>query len=131
MNFEKLSLNDLIKRFYDSIKSFARSMEKVTEINKTVNYGEIKELKEHITKRLDSGENLEDNKKLISALDLLSKDQSILNIIKDDAEDWIDMLEAIERSIAEPGKKLDKKEMSEVKKIEELSGSIKKFLRKD
>lgn len=131
MNLKNLSLTELIEKLYDSIKSFSKSMEKITQMNNIVTHSDIIELKEHITNKLNKGEELDDNKKLINLLDVLSKDQSIIQIIKDDAEEWVTLLDAIEKNIKSQNGTLNEKEENEVKKINEMTTSIKEFLRKD
>ncbi len=131
MNIKTLSLNELIKKLYDSVKNFARSMERITEMNNKVTHSEIMELKEHITNRLNNGEEVEDNKKLIELLEVLSKDQSIIQIIKDDAEEWVELLDAIEKNIKSEYRELSEKEEKELKQINDMTTSIKEFLRKD
>ena len=53
-----------------------------------------------------------------------------MHIIKDDAEEWLEMLEAIESSINSK-KELSPEEKKEVKQINKMTMSIKDFLRKD
>jgi hypothetical protein len=131
VKYINLSLNELIKKLYDSIKNFAKNMEKVTEMNNKITHSEIMELKEHITNRLNNGEEVEDNKKLIDLLEVLSKDESIIQIIKDDAEEWISLLDAIENNIKSDGRKLNNNEEKELKQINDMATSMKEFLRKD
>ncbi len=131
VKYINLSLNELIKKLYDSIKNFAKNMEKVTEMNNKITHSEIMELKEHITNRLNNGEEVEDNKKLIDLLEVLSKDESIIQIIKDDAEEWISLLDAIENNIKLDGRKLNNNEEKELKQINYMATSMKEFLRKD
>ena len=131
VKYINLSLNELIKKLYDSIKNFAKNMEKVTEMNNKITHSEIMELKEHIVNRLNNGEEVEDNKKLIDLLEVLSKDESIIQIIKDDAEEWISLLDAIENNIKLDGRKLNNNEEKELKQINYMATSMKEFLRKD
>jgi hypothetical protein len=123
-------VNDIIKKLYESVKSFAKGMESVVGMNDEVGRGEINELKSHLTEKLNKGDEVTDNSKLIQLLDILSKDQSIMHVIKDDAEDWLEMLEAIENNIKNKGE-LNMQEKKEVKQINKMTSSIKDFLRKD
>ncbi len=130
MDIKNLSVNDIIKKLYESVKSFAKGMESVVGMNDKVGRGEINELKSHLTEKLNKGDEVTDNSKLIQLLDILSKDQSIMHVIKDDAEDWLEMLEAIENNIKNKGE-LNMQEKKEVKQINKMTSSIKDFLRKD
>lgn len=130
MDIKNLSVNDIIKKLYESVKSFAKGMESVVGMNDEVGRGEINELKSHLTEKLNKGDEVTDNSKLIQLLDILSKDQSIMHVIKDDAEDWLEMLEAIENNIKNKGE-LNMQEKKEVKQINKMTSSIKDFLRKD
>ena len=130
LDFKNLTVNQLIKKLYDSVKSFIKGMESVVQMNDKLSKNEIDELKEHLTNKLNNGEEVTDNTKLISLLDVLSKDQTIMHIIKDDAEDWILMLEAIENSINSKTT-ISKEEEKEIEQINTMTNSIKDFLRKE
>ena len=125
-----MSVNEIIKKLYNSVKSFVKGMESVVGINDKYNKDEINELKTHLTEKLNRGEEVTDNSKLIDLLEILSKDQTVMHIIKDDAEEWLEMLEAIESSINSK-KELSPEEKKEVKQINKMTMSIKDFLRKD
>ncbi len=125
-----MSVNEIVKKLYNSVKSFVKGMESVVGINDKYNKDEIDELKTHLTERLNRGEEVTDNSKLIDLLEILSKDQTVMHIIKDDAEEWLEMLEAIESSINSK-KELSPEEKKEVKQINKMTVSIKDFLRKD
>ncbi len=125
-----MSVNEIIKKLYNSVKSFVKGMESVVGINDKYNKDEIDELKTHLTEKLNRGEEVTDNSKLIDLLEILSKDQTVMHIIKDDAEEWLEMLEAIESSINSK-KELSPEEKKEVKQINKMTMSIKDFLRKD
>ena len=125
-----MSVNEIIKKLYNSVKSFVKGMESVVGINDKYNKDEINELKTHLTEKLNRGEEVTDNSKLIDLLEILSKDQAVMHIIKDDAEEWLEMLEAIESSINSK-KELSPEEKKEVKQINKMTMSIKDFLRKD
>ncbi|MEM0201460.1 MAG: hypothetical protein QXD23_03580 [Candidatus Micrarchaeaceae archaeon] len=131
MSIKNLSLSELIKKLYDSIKTFSSNMEKITEMNKKVSHSDIIELKEHVINKLNKGEEVEDNKKLIDLLNILSKDQSIIQIIKDEADEWINLLNAIEKNIKSGDRELTETEQKEIKQIESMTISMKEFLRKD
>lgn len=125
-----MTVNEIIKKLYNSVKSFVKGMESVVGINDKYNKDEIDELKTHLTEKLNRGEEVTDNSKLIDLLEILSKDQTVMHIIKDDAEEWLEMLEAIESSINSK-KELSPEEKKEVKQINKMTMSIKDFLRKD
>ena len=125
-----MTVNEIIKKLYNSVKSFVKGMESVVGINDKYNKDEIDELKTHLTEKLNRGEEVTDNSKLIDLLEILSKDQTVMHIIKDDAEEWLEMLEAIESSINSK-KELSPEEKKEIKQINKMTMSIKDFLRKD
>lgn len=129
MEIKGLSLNDLIDQFVDALEDFLSGMENVLEINKSPKGDEITQLRNHITLRMNRGEEIADNKLILQMLDLLSKDQAVLQIVKKDAEEWIKMLEAIEDQIGGQ-KPSTPREKEEIKKIESLVTDIKALARK-
>src|ERR1700677_2541741 len=111
-----LSLNDLIKRLHESLVSFLAGMENVVSMNRRPPNDDIPELRSHIIERLKKGEEVADNKKIISLLDLLSKDQAVLDLVKDDAKDWLEILETIESHVGSKTP-LSAVETTEIRKI--------------
>ncbi len=127
--FSGRSLNDLIGNFADMIKSFLTGMENVIDINRRPNNNEIAQLRSHIIERMNRGEEITDNKLILQLLDLLSKDQMVLQIVKEDVEEWVDMLEAIDDQISNQ-KPNTKEEKEEIQKISILTAEIKALVRK-
>jgi hypothetical protein len=129
MEIKGLSLNDLIDRFIDTLDGFLSGIENVIEINKTPRGDDISQLRGHITERLNRGEEVADNKLILQLLDLLSKDQAVLQIVKEDAEEWVAMLEAIEEHMEDkkPNTAAEKKEL---RKISTLTSELKALVRK-
>jgi hypothetical protein len=129
-NFKLMSVNELISRLHDAIESFLAGIENVIDVNsKTGSKDEISTIKEHLAQKLQRGEEVTDNKKLISLLNLLSKDQAILSIIKEDAEEWAEMLNAISDQISSR-KPIADEEKRDIKKITAMASEITALIRK-
>ncbi len=127
-DIKELSVNDLVRRLHESLKGFLSGMESVIGMNKEAPPGEISELRDHLTERLKGGEQITDNKRLIGLLDILSKDQMVLELVRDDAKDWLEILDVVERqmSLKRP---LSQEEMNEIKRIREMSSDLKTMIR--
>ncbi len=128
VNFKTLSVSDLISRLHDAISSFVKNIESAVEMNSKTDMDEIVNLRDHITEKLQKGEDITDNTKIIQLLDLLSRDRMILEVVKEDASEWLDILEAIEGQMS--GKTpLTKREQLELKKIDKMTGELKALIR--
>jgi hypothetical protein len=129
-NFKLMSVNDLISRLHDAIESFLSGIEDIIELNsKSGSKDEISMLKAHLTEKLKRGEEVTDNKKLIGLLDLLSKDQRVLIIIKEDAEEWAEMLDVIKGQMSSR-KPMTEEERRDIQKITRMASEITLFIRK-
>jgi hypothetical protein len=127
-DIRELSVNDLIKRLHDSISGFISGMESVIGMNKEEPPSEISELRSHLVERLKGGEEVTDNKRIIGLLDLLSKDQAVLELVKDDAKDWLEIIETIEKQMTSR-RPLSPGETREVNKIRKMSSELKALIR--
>ncbi len=129
VNFKTLSVSDLISRLHDAIASFIKNIEDAVDMNNKADMDEIITIRDHITKKLQNGEDIKDNTKIIELLDLLSRDKMILEVVKDDASEWLDILEAIEGQMAghRPMSEQDKQELI---KINAMTGELKELIRK-
>jgi hypothetical protein len=103
-------------------------MENVVSMNKGEPADDISELRGHIIARLKGGEEITDNRKLISFLDLLSKDQAVLELVKDDAKDWLEIIETIENHMGAK-KPLTAVETAEIRKIRTMAVELKALIR--
>lgn len=126
-----MSLGSLFEKLHESMLSFVKNMDGIVKENSELPLGEIKELREHIKGRLERNEEIGDNQKLLKLLDLLSTDRAVLELVKEEAEEWAEMLEAIERSLPADTAKLTAKEREEVEKIGALASEIKGMIRKE
>jgi len=88
-------------------------------------------LRTHINYKLGKKEEVYDNQKLLKLLNLFSEDKAVLEIVREDAEEWLELLNAIEENITGGGRKLTQSERREVKQIGELTSQIKHLIRKD
>ena len=129
-NFKLMSVNELISRLHDAIESFLTGIEDIIDLNlKSGGKEEISTLKAHLTEKLKRGEEVTDNKKLIDLLNLLSKDQTVLAIIKEDAEEWAEMLDAIQGQISSR-KPITEEERRDIQKITAMATEITSLIRK-
>lgn len=130
LNFKLMSVNEIISRLHDAIESFLAGIEDIIELNsKSAGKEEISTLKAHLTEKLKRGEEVTDNKKLIDLLNLLSKDQTVLAIIKEDAEEWAEMLDAIQDQISSK-KPITDEERRDIQKITKMASEITSLIRK-
>ncbi len=125
-----LSLDSLFGRLHQLMVNLVSDMESVIQDNREVNMDEIKELRTHINYKLGKKEEVYDNQKLLKLLNLFSEDKAVLEIVREDAEEWVELLDAIEANMTGGGRKLTQSEKREVKQIGELTSQIKQLIRK-
>lgn len=128
--FKGLSLDGLLGKLREALQGFARDMEEVIGENKSVSTDDLRELREHIQQRLDRKEEITDNKKLLETLNLFATDKAVLEIIREDADEWVALLEDIEENVRKTQGSLTPEEKNELDDIGRLSGEIKALVRK-
>jgi transcriptional regulator of heat shock response len=130
-DLRNMSLDSLFGKLQGLMINLVKDVDSVIEDNNEMSTGSLKELREHITSRLTKKEEIEDNEKLLKMLNLFSEDRAVIQIIREDAEDWVKLLDAIEQSITEKGGDLTPKEQKEIKDINKLTSEIKSLIRKE
>lgn len=127
----ELSLDGLFDKLHKLMSSLVGDVESVIEDNKEVGMSDIRDLREHISERLSKKEEIQDNEKILKLLNLFSEDKAVLEIIREDAQEWVELLEAIEQNIRSSGVDLTPRERNEIKEINRLTTEIKGLIRKD
>lgn len=125
-----LSIGSLFGKLHEAIVSFVANLNDLVEENREVPLSEIRELREHIKQRLNSNESIDDNQKLMKLLDLFSTDKAVIELVRDEAQDWLDMLEAIENSFPKDRSQLTQGQRDEIRKVEVLTSQVKALIRK-
>lgn len=131
IDFRNMSLDSLFGRLHGLMVNLVKDVDSVIDDNKAVSMDTVKELRDHINFKLGKKEEIYENEKLLKLLNLFAEDKAVLEIIREDAEEWVQLLEAIEESINERGGNLTKQEKNEVKEIRKLTSEIKTLIRKD
>jgi len=130
-----LTLDGLLGKLHSALANFASDVEDMIEENKAISIDDIRNLRHTIQQRLDRNEEITDNQKLLTMLDLFTTDKAVLEIIREDAEEWIALLEDIENNIkggaAAAGDDLTPEEEDEIEKISKLTSEIKTMIRKE
>ena len=127
----KISLSRLFSILTDSMTRMVEGLKGLVKRNEIVDDNTVRELREHIKNRLATGEEKVDNQNILKLLDLFSENKEVIEFIKEEAEEWLDLVEAIEKHIESGDKVLSEKEQEEVKELKELTDKIKHTLRED
>jgi len=126
-----LSLDSLFGRLHSLMLNLVGDIDSVIEDNKEVGIEEVRTLRDHINYKLGRKEEVYDNQKLLKLLNLFSEDKAVIEIIREDAGEWLELLSAIEESIKGDGsKRLSASEKEEVRQIGKLTSQIKSLIRK-
>lgn len=127
---KEMTLDGLFSKLHGLMANLAKDIDSVLEDNRELGMDSVRQLRDHIKSRLSRNEEIEDNKKLLKLLNLFSEDKAVLEIIKEDSKEWVELLEAIEKSISERGPNLTKSEQNEIKEINRITSEIKSLIRK-
>ena len=127
----KISLSRLFSILTDSMTRMVEGLKGLVKRNEIVDDNTVRELREHIKNRLAVGEEKVDNQNILKLLDLFSENKEVIEFIKEEAEEWLDLVEAIEKHIESGDKVLSEKEQEEVRELKELTDKIKHTLRED
>jgi hypothetical protein len=124
-----LSINELLSKLHDAIKEFAETIDSLIEHNKSVNYKEINELRNMIKSRIKNGENIEDNTKILKILELFSANKSVMELVREDVDEWIEFIDTIEEGIKNSKINLKSQDELEFKKIQKMNEELKALIR--
>jgi uncharacterized Fe-S cluster-containing protein len=131
IDLKGFSLSQLLAKLHGAILELIDAMGSAIKQNNKINSEEIEQLREHIVDRLRKNEEIEDNMKLIQILDLFKKDSAVMELVNEDAEDWLDFINTIEERLKRgPDDELEEDELRDIEQIKRLTGEIKAIIRK-
>ncbi len=128
-DMRSLSLGELLSKLHSAVRQFVSDLDAVIERNMRVSTDDIRSLRASITERLRVGKDEVENKKLLEVLDLLSMDKTVIGLMKDDAEEWLEFIDAVESHIASGEYKASDEEKEELARMRELTARISGLLR--
>ncbi|MEM0154379.1 MAG: hypothetical protein QW814_00910, partial [Methanothrix sp.] len=108
------SLNDVLGKLSSAIRSFVKDISDLSEENKNVSLTEIRELRNFAKEKIDEGSDPIENARIINLLNIFIEDKNFIELTKEDAEEWVSFLEAIESGISKGDIKLNKSEEKEL-----------------
>ncbi|MCL5433370.1 MAG: hypothetical protein M1538_00100 [Candidatus Marsarchaeota archaeon] len=123
------TIGKLIATLHNSLLALTKTTEALTQKNKEVNDEEIRALRSNIQKKLDSNEEINDNKELIKLLDLFTTNKEVIKYIKEEADEWLKLLKTIEQNLINKEEGLTVDEKKEITKIITLTKDIKEIIR--
>jgi hypothetical protein len=132
-DIKDMSLDSLFTKLHQLMSNLVKDIEGVLGDNEEMGMGDIKALRDHINHKLAIKEEVSDNQKILLLLNLFSEDKAVIEIIREDAEEWLELLNAIESNITggDSGRRLNAREEKEVKEIKRLTGEIKTLIRQE
>ncbi|MGC8652293.1 MAG: hypothetical protein ACP5UH_03530 [Candidatus Micrarchaeia archaeon] len=123
------SISTLIGQLHAAILSVTKAARGITKKNDALSIHDIRELRDHITKRLEAKEDIGDNEKLLMLLNLFATDKEVLELVRDETEEWARLLQAIEESLIKKQEGLTKEEKLELEEVIKLTRDIKEMVR--
>jgi superfamily I DNA/RNA helicase len=124
------SLNEALGKLSGAIRSFVKDISDLSEENKNVSLTEIRELRNFAKAKIDEGADPVENARIINLLNVFVEDKNFIELTKEDAEEWVSFLEAIEAGISKGEVRLSSSEAKELEDIKELTEKIKGLIRK-
>ena len=128
-DMRSLSLGELLSRLHSAVRQFVSDLDAVIERNMRVSTDDIRSLRAGVTERLRAGKDEVENRKLLEVLDLLSMDKTVIGLMKDDAEEWLEFIDAVESHIASGEYRASGEEKEELARMRELTARISGLLR--
>ena len=129
-NIRSLSLKELFQKLHDEITDFIENAERIMDINESIKIDNIRQIRDHITERLNKNENIEENKLILKVLDIFITDKSFIRIIRKDADDWLEFLDALESNLKKVGEDFTKKDRMELDNVIGIIDDAKKMIRR-
>ena len=128
-DMRSLSLGELLSKLHSAVRQFVSDLDAVIERNMRVSTDDIRSLRASITERLRAGKDEVENRKLLEVLDLLSMDKTVIGLMKDDVEEWLEFIDAVESHIASGEYRASGEEKEELARMRELTARISGLLR--
>ncbi len=127
-----LSLGDLISRLHSAILDFVNTIDETLRQNGELGMSDIRSLRDHIRVRLQKNEDIEDNKKLLKVLDLFATNKAVMELVREDAEEWLMFLDDIEKGLSQKAQSgaLTKDELEDMERMRSLTREIRELIRK-
>ncbi len=126
-NLHELSMDELLEKLRKMIEELVSGVDRVLDENKELGLEAVGELRDHISSRFNESNGIQDREKLLKLLGLFIEDTAALEIIREDAEEWVKLLNAIEESMVRGSVQLSEKEIEEIGK---LTSDIRNLIRK-
>ncbi|MDE1871423.1 MAG: hypothetical protein KGI06_04265 [Candidatus Micrarchaeota archaeon] len=128
-NFKDLPLDALFSKLHGLMVNLVNDIDSVIEDNKEIGMDAIKELRDEISGRPEGSDGAKDSDRLLKILNLFSEDKAVIEIIREDAEEWLELLDAIENSIKSQGATLTPDDLQEINAIKQLKTEVKHLVR--
>jgi len=130
MELRLSSLNEALSKLSNAIRTFVKDISELSDENKEVSLTEIRELRKFVKDKIDEGNDPIENGRIMNLLNVFVEDKNFIELTKEDADEWVEFLEAIEAGIKKGDIALNSKEEKELKDIEQLTDQIKNLIRK-
>ncbi|MDE1832868.1 MAG: hypothetical protein KGH58_00435 [Candidatus Micrarchaeota archaeon] len=121
-----VEIDKLISMLHESLEDAIKGMGVLIDEAKELDTGRVEELRDHVASRL--GREDADAKRLLKLMSLISTEGAVIEILKEDAEEWLKLINVIDEHIksVKDGSSIDDKD---IKELEALSKKIKGMLR--
>lgn len=129
LDLKNLSLESLFERLHGLMVNLVKDVDSIIEDNSEISINTIRQLRDHINYKLGRKEEIHDNENILKVLNLFAEDRAVLEIIREDSEEWIELLDAIRDNLGSGGN-LTVRERKEVEDINRLATKIKGLIRK-
>jgi len=126
-NLKEADINRLIAMLHDSLEDAIKGMGVLLDEAKEFDKGNVEELRDHVASRL--GKEDADSEKLLKLMGLISTEGAVIEILKEDAEEWLKLIGAIDEQINNIKKSSGVVDKKDIRELEALSKKIKGLIR--
>ncbi len=128
-DIKNLSFNDLLSKLYRAVIDFVETVDEAIEADKQITLDEIKQLRSTLINRINERRDVAENEKLLKVLNLFATNAAVLELVRDDADEWLKFIDTIEKRINKD-KDVSPEVRDEMEEIKRLTTQIKDTLRR-
>lgn len=125
-DLSKADVNRIISMLHDSLEDAIKGIDVLLEESKEFEPEKVQELRGHLMSKL--GKEDADTEKLKKLMGLIATEGAVIEILKEDAEEWIKLIDAIEEHVRN-AKGSGSSTAKDLKELEALSTKIKGLIR--
>ncbi len=112
-----LGIGELFSRLHRALTELVEDAARMVELNSTVTSETVRSIRDRIIKRLSGEDSIEEDEAVLKILDLFVTDRAFIRMVNEDSKDWLEFLEAIEKSLKRAERGMDPRDRLRIERI--------------